>query len=107
LRYRNEEYTTNIPFFNYFSELLYKIIYPILPKLYLNNVEVPPSKICTFNGELDLSDNQRGEDIRANKRLGLHGNISKWNFQTPIVYFWSQKYDDSFKTLYPVFVNYG
>lgn len=107
MRYRKECFITQLPFFSYFSELMYQIVYPPLPKLFFEAVEVPPIRICTYNGALELSDNNRNENEQVEIRLGLHGNISKWNFQTPIIYFWSSKKKESFKIPYPVFVNYG
>lgn len=82
---------TSLPFLSYYSELLYKVVYNPLPKLYLNRVEVLPRKVCTFNGDLELSDNQRGENLPINKRLGLQGNITKHDLEASVVYFWPTK----------------
>lgn len=62
MRYRKECFINELPFLSYYSELMYQIIYPPLPRLFFNAVEVPPIKICTFNKGLELSDNNRNEN---------------------------------------------
>jgi len=107
LRYKNYPVEIKVPLLSYVCELTQSIVYAPLPRIVFEGEECNPKRICTYLGELEISDNQQGENFPMDKRIGLHANIAKWNLQTPIVFFWKTNEEKIVRSTLRVFLNYG
>lgn len=88
LRYKKYPTEVKVPLLSYVCELLQPIVYAPLPRILFEGEEWNPKRICTYLGDLEISDNQQGENFPVDKRIGLQANIAKWNLRTPVVFFW-------------------
>jgi hypothetical protein len=88
IRYHTYPIEIKIPLLSYVCELTSSIVYAPLPRILFEGEEWNPKRICTYLGELEISDNRQGENFPVDKRIGLQANIAKWNLRTAEVYFW-------------------
>lgn len=60
MRYHEYPNKINIPFLDYYHELISEPIPPQIPKnIFLNNLQTDIKTICTFGGILNFSDNKK------------------------------------------------
>jgi hypothetical protein len=69
MRYRNYPTEVKIPLLSYVCELTSTIVYAPLPRILFEGEEWNPKRICTYLGELEISDNRQGENFPVDKRI--------------------------------------
>ncbi len=90
MRYQEHPSRFNVPFFNYYHELICEAATPILPKnMFLNNLQTDIKAVCTFGGILNFTDNKKLEPTLLDKNFGLYGNLRILPPKTDNLYFTS------------------